>query len=468
MGSGKDTARSDTFVGFIKGLKYLEEHHQAHDLFGYLGYASKLAERLDAISMPASITALIGPYGIGKTFLLSLIRAEKDDGKTFWFTFESWGYPDRNDLWVAFLAELDDEIIDDSSDYEIVRKAKRIWHNLEKLRRYETFFSILVFLVVYLAVGLFIVFKTLGLEGSTNAVALLALAVSSVSLLLVSMDLYRGNPLVRREGYESIFKDSVKKLSKIGKRELFVVLEDVDRSGDHGLLFIETLALFLRRLSKQDLRGLSVKILVPISDESYGSNKERNSLLKAVDYHHPFGIQQLDLGQFIDTVFSDDVDGVSRGYAEEIFRTMFYTFAGARLNLRTWKTVLRGANDRYVYLASSVLAKPEPIACIVVEAMKHLKASITIREATGSLFDEATSNEVVRFGPFAKALIGIVLGQGPGSGFAHKKEITIDRSMDLTQHDSGILVGKEQSATGGTRIDVHEVNISRCYFDEIY
>ena len=297
MGNNKPEVESRKgSVGFVKDTQKLEEYNQTDDFFGYSEHAKILSEKLDAISMPASTVAIIGPYGIGKTFLINKVRESFKRRGGFWFIFEAWSYSDRQDLWRAFLNELDDAIIDDSSGCKTIRKLKRAWHEFQRLYKVEAV------LLAFLSLALLIAYMLNTLITQINFAQAFLISVPIVvpilNLFVSVIGIFRSNPLHRRETQGLIFKDTIKKLKNKNTKYLFLVLEDIDRSGNHGLVFLETMALFFRRLDKSELGALKVRVLAPISNESFRLPKERNSFLKAVDYQISFDVSSLDTDKF--------------------------------------------------------------------------------------------------------------------------------------------------------------------------
>ena len=70
------------------------------------------------------------------------------------------------------------------------------------------------------------------------------------------------------------FQEILTAIIKSQKKNIFIVIEDIDRSGDSGIFFLETLKHFLRNLE------ITVKhrviAIVPIGDKSYRGDKYKD------------------------------------------------------------------------------------------------------------------------------------------------------------------------------------------------
>ena len=449
-------------VGFIKDLNFLQEYNNPKDLFGYSKHARGLYAYLVSLPKEASIIALVGPYGIGKSFLVNLIREIfKEEKKAHWFNFEAWRYEDRKDLWKAFIAELGEDVAETLYKRQIQRYPRKLLNDLRDLWSGTNHMMLaLILAVVFTAIGLSNAFEDASfMEAATFVAAVFA-------LMFAVLGLYLRDPLRRQEGYERSLKDIIRKLDKEGYQKLYVVLEDVDRSMDQGLLFIETLSLFLRRFCPKDLASLSVKFIVPISDQSFKLPSRNASLLKAVDYSYPFNVKQLDIKGLVAKVFKKEFAEIKmQGYADKLFNILFASRHN-RLNLRTWKIILRGANYRYTHLKETKKFKVQPIICIAVEMMKYYRLNVDRSDET-TLFDQALSrglidnHELVRLFVYSEKQIDIEedtnftwLNVAPS--------IQISDNPDLIKVGSGFQIGgiDEKRHFGS------ELLLARCYFDE--
>jgi hypothetical protein len=244
--------------GFIKNEDLLKESCKVDDLLDFSLEIAKFKKRIAVIEKP-SVIALVGPFGIGKSTMLYQIEKEMNK-KVKWVNFDAWKYPDRKNLWEGFVLDFTKEI--SQKDFEITDKIIKGEQNEDK----KTLINILSKIPGFAALE--------GLNHFLNT-----------------------SPARRDDEIQKILKDQIKKL----KSDLFIVVEDIDRSGDFGIFFLETL--------KQFISGLEVDkkliVIVPISDSSY--YQKLDSYLKSVDYFDFFQPSQIKLDKFITEIFQDDL-----------------------------------------------------------------------------------------------------------------------------------------------------------------
>lgn len=244
--------------GFVKNHSLLDETSEVEDLLGIESVCEKFTKKIDSIVKP-SIVALIGSFGSGKSTMLNQImiaRAKKE----MWIEFDAWKYPDRKDLWEGFV--LDIAKFGSPKEFEKASKELKGTQNDDK----KTLINVLSKIP-----------GCASLEGLNHFL--------------------ETSPAKRVDDIQKILKNHVQKIEK----DLFVIVEDIDRSGDAGVFFMETLKQFLRtsELNKK------IVIIVPIANENY--HKNIDSYLKCIDYFEFFESIEIKLEQFVDKVFDENL-----------------------------------------------------------------------------------------------------------------------------------------------------------------
>ena len=466
-------------TGFVENEGDLKEDISSEDLFGYQCDANRFSEQLKQLGTNPSIIAFVGSYGIGKSFVLNLSKKLLEGRHSCWFKFEAWRYSDRSQLWRAFVSEFDDYVISsilsrETSQFAIgcmYLKIKKYVKN--KISSGEASLLGLIAAILLLAIPLAYLF-------GLSLLSVLAFIVSVFILVFSVNKLYLDNPLHLQKGSEAIFKDVIRSLKDNGYENVYVVLEDVDRSGDKGLLFLETLAFFLRhQLNTEEVGELSLHFIIPVSNQSFIDKEQRAAFMKAVDYFYPFSVNNLNICQYVDKVFKKEfaTERMKRDM-ETLFEKIIFRWPGASLDIRIWKTIIRGANSKYKYLKQEKKFNVQPLVCIVVEMMKHYRIDIG-KENETTLFERCLDSIVAVNcnDPIIQRIIKLLIchhydlgihdltmkaigkeSRAPAKLSGHL--VIHNKKLKLSKADTGLFIKETQSRT--------DVSIARCYFDEYF
>lgn len=197
------------------------------------------------------IVGYVGAFGSGKSLVLSrvsdIIRAKNPD--TLWIDFDSWRFADRTQLWDGFVIEVfksvkkthsTEKVIDAISGIRGVRR----WVNNHRIFAAAAAFGLWLLLCRILWGAL---------HGNTHDsaffyTAVLKYATSSFFAVLV---LFGVSEIFRQQrpiGRAIELENMLKKALKSANGSVVVVAEDIDRAGEEGVIFLETLRNFLNNL----------------------------------------------------------------------------------------------------------------------------------------------------------------------------------------------------------------------------
>lgn len=306
----------------------VNETYKTDDLLDFSEYIKDLHAIVDN-SVRMSLIGIVGPYGSGKSVMLESFR-KKLRRKHKWVHIDAWKYPDRSDLWEGFVLDFARQVKP--------KQFKKVLSRLDGTSKdgLRTFIQ---------SIG---IATSLVLPGSDKAIDKLTYFAQS-------------SPAKRIFQIQDIFKSL---LSGI-KETVFIVVEDVDRSGDAGIYFIETLNQFLKDLSVKN----TIKVLIPIAETSFNGDKQQ-AYVKALDYIEFFDVELRDLGRFVDEVFSLEIttNDIKR---DHILETLQRLLNNNGLTYRQLKLVIRNADLKHRAIQAKGLPS-DPRIVLGIEASRFI------------------------------------------------------------------------------------------------
>ncbi len=372
---------------FIKDSTLLEEDHRVEDLLDFSANINDLTEQLVRITKN-SMVGLIGPYGCGKSTLLYQIHGDgkynkdiakdKNSGKeesvndkynadagerpgnlaqvrdAMWFTFDAWKYPERKDLWDGFVIDIAMQMSDGALT-EVKKEIEGTQNNADAADLKAT----------AAVTGWIPIFG--GLIEGMNEILIEGLASSPVKRV-----------------YE--FHDLLKKMFSRIDKNIYIVVEDIDRSGDQGIFFLETLRHFIKNIDSKH----KIIVIVPMGEEVFrkqGNNMARDSYLKVLDYQVKFNPQDIKFDKFIENVLDIDefvkprIGEISSQEEKDSYPTVFSKFIehflsrkileDERGSIRDIKHLIRTADKKYSIMKTSGADKVEPMLILLFTATEY-------------------------------------------------------------------------------------------------
>ncbi len=228
------------------------------------GDAKQLKAKLDELlnSRQGRIIAYIGRFGSGKSVTLKYVeekyRVSKKKNSPEWMTFEAWRYTDRSKLWNGFVLEVSNttggsrQKSKTENQINGISNAKRWVHKHPTL---TTLLTLPIFIATCWFIWSFFLYDESVFALFAKALLKYALPIYFAILILVGVNaLFRKHtPLARIEEYEKILEKSLNK-------PLVVVVEDIDRAGEEGIIFLETLRSFIDK--QKDNKKFSYPFIV--------------------------------------------------------------------------------------------------------------------------------------------------------------------------------------------------------------
>ncbi|MBW7954960.1 hypothetical protein H3C61_04060 [Candidatus Gracilibacteria bacterium] len=311
--------------GFIKDKKLLEENSRIDNLLDLSVEIDRFSTFIDNIEI-SSLVGFIGRFGSGKSNFLNQIKTKYGEDAN-WFEFDAWKYPERQDLWENFILDIAEEISNEdleSSKRKIEGKNPTVW--VEKLTQFCS----------GLGIGNF-------------------------------ADLLKTSPTKRIIELQNILLNL---LSQVKENNIYIILEDIDRSGDNGIYFLETLNHFLKNIEIEK----RIIVIVPIGQESYEKESLKISYLKSLDYFYNFSLKDVKLNLLVEKLFIDEIirDSNKKGQITTFLEGIFIEFS-EQITMRLLKHILRNANLNYIALLKKHTKGIDWRLSILFETAKYIK-----------------------------------------------------------------------------------------------
>ena len=312
--------------------KFLIEDYRTDDLFAFDVHVDSLKKKIEAVPNK-SLLGVVGNYGMGKSTLLEKLHDQLEGNDVIWVHFDAWKYPERTNLWEGFVLDFVRQVT--PKDFN---KTLKIFDGTsgdvkKKLTK---------------AAGAAL---NIPIKGAGPVVGKLA-------------DFFTTSPAKRVFQIQSIFADVLQK-KDVKDKQIYIVIEDADRSGDAGIYFIETLSHFLRTSSFDN----AIKVFVPIAEHSFAEDQE--SYVKALDYVEFFDLDSRDFTQFVEKIFSANLIS-SETSKNHIVEWLQRLVAKYKLSFRDVKFIIRNSESKYQALQAKGY-NPDPRIVLIVESQRYIK-----------------------------------------------------------------------------------------------
>lgn len=318
--------------GFIRDEEMLEETYKVGDKFGFDELVKQLRIKLYNIKS-SSIVGYVGAFGSGKSTALHHLHESIDKnteaGTVLWLNFDAWKYPERKGLWEGLVLDVAEQI------GELENAKKKIDGDVS-----------LANIVTGLG-GVIVNTATVATGGGVP----LGSGQATKSLIGTIMEKFGytlgTSPATRVFEIQSVLREL---LNSKKEKNIFIVAEDVDRAGQEGLYFLETLHHFI----KNNCKDKRIIVLAPIGEDAYKRQEKQTSYNKCLDFVFKFDPGRLDFKEFVQEL----MDGGTFTEAEKMHNDLplwvaqineMLRFAASHgLTIRDIKTILRNANAIYI------------------------------------------------------------------------------------------------------------------------
>lgn len=263
--------------------------------------------------LSSGIVTVYGSYGSGKSQLITSILSEKYFSNYRKFHFDAWQYPNKQDLWEGFIVELVGQINSEKSD-AVQRDLEGKNSSLNKLVR--------------------------NVISASDPASTVFLGTPPGTIKATAGNLYdtffHKSPAKRIDDYRRILEHYLDKY--IEEENIVIVVEDVDRSGDYGVTFLETLSNFVTSNNIEK----NIIILVPVDNITY--LEQRAKYEKFTDFFFQFKLLPEDVQDYL----SEIIQSKKRNNLYALSEAVTPLFNRHDLTMRKFKAALRQANKTYI------------------------------------------------------------------------------------------------------------------------
>ena len=348
---------------FIKNNKLLMETPKVQDLFNLEEQINSFSGLLDSIDKSGSF-GFVGGFGTGKSTLIENVKQGriKEKKDEMWVEFDAWKFPDRKDLWEGFVLEFARQI--DKEIFEEVRK---------------------------------------GIDGeSKNDIkALVNIVSKGVNMFLPGAEIiknfnhfFKTSPARRVFEIQEILEGIIKKQ----KKDIFIIIEDIDRSGDSGIFFLETLKQFFDNINIDR----KLVAIVPVANNKFETKKD--IFIKCLNFVEYFDFSDIKLDNFVEEIFEEEFikDPNKKSQVISFLESTFSEYDN--MTPRLLKFILRKANFNFKRQVDDEL-EPDFRTTIIFEFSKYLKKT----ERGDFYFDIFKKDNMVTKGNFFSKSLSMIL-----------------------------------------------------------
>jgi hypothetical protein len=354
---------------FIKNPDLLKESSEVDDLLDFSETVNAMRAKIDSVKS-GSIIGLVGRFGSGKSTML--YQLQKQDSDRIWFVFDAWKYPNREHLWEGF-------ILDFAESVGVLKKVK------DKISGDDL--------------------KSKGLAASAGILSFF----SGLPFLDRLAEYFKTAPATRVSEMQRVLLELINKQ----EHEIYFVIEDIDRSGDAGIYFLETVRQFLWA---PDIIKRVVAV-VPIGNKKF--QERQDSYLKCLDYVEFFQPKRPNLERFLRELIDSEMLNAQFEHNHHVYdpglfrKSQVQTFleqlfmSYPEMSPRLLKLIFRAADLSYRRMVSDGLT-PDWSIVLCFAASKYLRVE---HGSDLDAFDIFKSNRTVpRKSAFAGYLASIPLG----------------------------------------------------------
>jgi hypothetical protein len=317
----------------FQNLHILDENYRIDDYFDLDITVDQYESKINDIKSSASI-AIVAPFWYGKTTFLNQLK-KRLNHNNWRIDFDAWKYPNREDLWEAFVLETVKQINWDKEVKKIEKKIK--WTSTT-----NKYIDII-----------------------TDIIWIASEKLWGINILDKFADIFQKEPITKVYEFQKILSSI---FDKVTEENIYIVIEDIDRSGDAGIFFLETISYFF----KNQYNWKRVILLIPIWSNKRTDNIE--SYLKSIDYNWNLSFTHLKCWKLIDRIFEERYFNNKTYETWQIISFLEWFFKEfSHTTIRLLKKWLRQSVLSYNFLTNKYWESIDFRLCLLIEFSKLVK-----------------------------------------------------------------------------------------------
>lgn len=436
----------------------LEERPSRQDMLEYGDEIDSVKRRVDALIKrnKHSIVAYLGDFGVGKSSVLG--QVEEKSNEYHWMTFEMWRYANRNELWDAFVIGVIAQLTKGKDEYDVADLIDG-----QSLTLKQKFAEWAWVLYLFAALSFMSLVIWLSVKSSSNPflesyfkyaapVIITILLVLGLGKLLSIDVISKAKPIKRVFELEAALLSKLKRI----KKPLVIIVEDADRSGEDGFVFLETLNYFLKR--SELVKARPIIVISPQTASNFDRyerdiNKGLERSIKIYDekiyfraYMNPSGIAKLysDLGAATKW-------RAKLSYATEILVSNYRNFISIRLLKHILRELLGFMEDH---------EKSNPVLALAIIMSKYISVPIPYQNNQQRLASIPLMQEREHEGEGIRPFFMAIGASIDDLEYVSSSQLFL---LKFTDDTNEVLVNKSDTPNGRKRISI----IAPSYYKEL-
>ncbi len=336
-------------------IEALREDDQNVPLSGdYSTESDRIKKRLkDALKANKNqILAFVGKFGSGKSVLLRNIENELSGSNLHWLNFDVWRYADRQQIWDGFVIELIEKVNkEERNSIQVAGKIDGYSYCLQFIQ--DKAKQLLVLTIIIWTILSFLIWQLLiNYDFTFKLFVIVFLKYGQAPLFAILVIFGLGEIFPRKSPAKRVFEleNSLKSCLRDMDRSVIIAIEDIDRAGEEGIVFMETLRRFIDKYMKEINNRIIVispqssTYLTPLGNDRINFLDRSLKIYDSIIYFSQSSVKYDDLASII------NLSEINQKYKDVFLKTVeiLSNHYIDQMNIRKFKFILREVNEFFM------------------------------------------------------------------------------------------------------------------------